>query len=503
MMNKHLAKLQKELDISDTHNMPSTDIILKNVNNKINVSPEERKIYMKRKYLKITSIAAVICALAVTTAFAADSISGKIGEIISYFQNDNAVEMTSLEQLANFNDSIGKSISKDGYTLTLDNVAADDNFVHVFYTVTSENEPFYNNSDNNAPIWSNSLNVSADIQCVINGKLTGVSNNNHENGYFVDQHTYKCAKKYNVSGYNIPNKFNLELFTFISKADTSEENFPVAFTKLLNGQYDGITDDDKNSVWYISTDIDKSKVKVSSITKDINLKLPNSDATVEKAVFSPFGNQLVISTPSTGDPDNVIANIDSFALYDENDTCLDILNSDLSVNGDGSSRNSLEFLKANKDTKQLKFVPVKYSYNTEDCDTIFNSVGTYPIEYKINDYGKVIVTGIRITDGEIDIDYYKDGFVPYDPAFVLQNDNGENAEPGDKFSSTLYTDVNYETNSYTARYVFEAYDDNGKLLPIPESSKADALKQQFTKLGVVKTDYYTLDFDSAVTVNLK
>lgn len=48
-MNKHLAKLQKELDISDTHNMPSTDIILKNVNNKINVSPEERKIYMKKK----------------------------------------------------------------------------------------------------------------------------------------------------------------------------------------------------------------------------------------------------------------------------------------------------------------------------------------------------------------------------------------------------------------------------------------------------------------------
>ena len=133
------------------------------------------------------------------------------------------------------------------------------------------------------------------LQCIINGKLTNLSNNNHENGYFVDQHTYKCAKKYNVSGYNIPNKFSLELFAFISKADTSEENYPVAFTKLFNGQYDGITDNDKNAVWYISTDIDKSKVKISSITKDINLKLPNSDATVEKAVFSPFGNQLVLS----------------------------------------------------------------------------------------------------------------------------------------------------------------------------------------------------------------
>ena len=104
-----------------------------------------------------------------------------------------------------------KAYTKDGYTLTLDNVAADDNFVHVFYTVTSENEPFYNSSDNNAPIWSNNLNVSADIRCVINGKLSDVSNNNHESGYFVDQHTYKCAKKYNVSGYNIPNKFNLEI----------------------------------------------------------------------------------------------------------------------------------------------------------------------------------------------------------------------------------------------------------------------------------------------------
>ena len=46
-MSKHLAKLQKELDISDNHNMPSTDIILKNVNNKINVSLKKGKIYMK------------------------------------------------------------------------------------------------------------------------------------------------------------------------------------------------------------------------------------------------------------------------------------------------------------------------------------------------------------------------------------------------------------------------------------------------------------------------
>ena len=82
------------------------------------------------------------------------------------------------------------------------------------------------------------------------------------------------------------------MFSFISKTDTAEENYPAALTKLFNYQYDSITDEDKDAVWYISTNIDKSKVKVNSITKDINLKLSNSDATVEKAVFSPFGNQL-------------------------------------------------------------------------------------------------------------------------------------------------------------------------------------------------------------------
>ena len=114
MMNKRLAKLQKELDISDTHNMPSTDIILKNVNNKINVSPEERKIYMKRKYLKITSIAAVICALAVTTAFAADSISGKIGEIISsdLTPQDNIIKAENSQLLTELITSLGEPDSE-------------------------------------------------------------------------------------------------------------------------------------------------------------------------------------------------------------------------------------------------------------------------------------------------------------------------------------------------------------------------------------------------------
>ena len=59
MMNKRLAKLQKELDISDTHNMPSTDIILKNVN----------KLAMVKLFLLMEKIILAMILIATMVAF--------------------------------------------------------------------------------------------------------------------------------------------------------------------------------------------------------------------------------------------------------------------------------------------------------------------------------------------------------------------------------------------------------------------------------------------------
>jgi len=482
-MNKDLMNLK--INASD---------IKRRVNKKLNVDLQERKIYMKYKIFKTTAIAAVLIIISAVSVFAVSPAGYEtINGIIEYFQNDKAHEITSIKELAKYNNEIGQSCTKDGITLTLNNIAADDNYVHVFYTIKSDT-PFYEGenprigaslfSDEHEAIW---------VDCMIDGKFAGrESNHNSYNSYFTDPYTYTAVNKYNVSTRDLPEQFTVELFAEKYK----DENSIIASFK---NEKKGFTDDEKSKLWYVSAWADKSKVKVESVTKEINTRLPWSGVMVEKAVFSPFGNQLVISTSAGSDAG--YAAIDMFALTDENGKYLDVLNTDLRRNADGSSVNSLEFLKADKNTNRLTFIPIGYNENV-DCNITECPVGEYPITYKVSDYGNVVVTDVRVSDGQIEIDYYKDGFIMYDPGFSLLDSSGNNVEPGGKLGCVLYTDVHYDTNSYTARYVYDAYDDNGKPIPMGDDVKADALRRKFTTLGVVEQMYWTLDFNNAVTVDL-
>lgn len=460
---------------------------------------------MKKSTIKKTGrtavlAAALVAALSVSAFAMTPAGQEKISSILAYFQNDNAVEMTSLEELAKYNEEIGASFSKDGCTLTLDNVAADDNYVHVFYTITSDSKPFYEGDDPKAAMYSDDVNnMRMDIHCMINGKPAGMgANHNTYDGYFADSHTYKAAEKYNIALQNIPDNFKVELFA--SLMDEGYKASPV-FEKLYSGKGKEITAEEKADLWYVSADVDKSKVKVESVTREINVKLPWSGVTVEKAVFSPFGSQLVVSTEAGSGEDSALRS-DMMAVFDENGKAVDMLNTDLSSGADGSSRNAIEILKADKNIKQLKFVPLKFNEHG-DCPQMNYQVGQYPINCKVNDYGSVVVTDIRISDGKIEIDYYKDGYVMYDPGFLLLDDNGNNAEPGGKLGCVRYTDVHYDTNSYTARYEYDKFDDNGKPVPADESVSAESLKKSFTTLGIFDQSYVELDFGSAVTVDLK
>lgn len=461
---------------------------------------------MKKSTIKKTGRTAVLAAVLVAalsvSAFAMTPTGQEtINSIIAYFQNDHATEMTSMKELAKYNEEIGKSITKDGYTLTIDNVAADDNFIHVFYTIKSDSVPFYEGDDFKTAMYSDAVRgPQMNVEIAINGEIAGWNaNHNTTDGYFVDNYTYKSAAKYNVAGMNIPDVFKVEMFGEVVKPD---EELSETYLKLFKMDgYAEMTEEDKAAIWYVAADVDKAKVKVDTVSKDINAKLTWVSGTLEKAVFSPFGNQLVISTEASADSDAALR-ADLFALFDENGTSLDIINADLRGGMDGSSRNSLEFLKADKDTKKLKLVPLNFSGHG-DCDDIVLPVGEYPLTYKVNNYGSVVVTDVRFGDGLIEIDYYKDGFVMYDPGFRALDAGGNIVEPGGKLGCVHYNDVHYDTNSYTARYVYDALDDKGNPIPMGEECKAQNLKNAVKSLGVVEQMYVELDYDNAVTVDLK
>lgn len=496
-MSRRLKKLFKELEITEVDISISTDSVKRRVNKSLNADLRERKLYMNHKIFKTAAIAVSITLITAASAFAVSPAGqNALGSIISYFQSDKAINITDIAELSKYNEEIGKSASKDGYTVTLDNIAADDNFLHVFYTVKSDSVPFYLGESPEESAYSNTLGSKMETAVFINGTLAGSgSNHNTWDCYYADNYTLKAVEKYNISSLDTDN-IKVELFSCLE-----QDNEKVLNRLYSDTGYSSLTDTDKANMWYIETAIDKSEVKVATLTKELNLEIPWADSmTVDKVIFSPFGNQLVVS--EIVDDDSIPCADCAFAVYDENDVCLDILNTDLTSSASDPTVNSLELLKASKDTKQLKFVPINFTENG-DSDVIKQKIGSYPLVYQVNNYGKVVVTDIRIKDGIIEIDYRKDGFVMFDPGFQLLDESGENAEPGGKLGCTLYTDVRHDTNSYTARYVYENYSSDGRPIPPGEDIKAEALKAKFTTLGIYEQMYIELDFDNAVTADLR
>lgn len=434
------------------------------------------------KALTIGICAAAIC---VTTAFAASpGIQDAVSNIISYFSSENAVEMSDMDELTKYNESIGISDSKSGYTLTLDNVAVDDNFLHIFYTITA---------DDNTSVEYGRLPytlVRAD------NKTLGLdSNNNSYYSYAQDGKTYKFAEKYNIANISLPDVFSLELYSADSLITTMSEE---EYAKYENADGREFTDSEKDNILYVSAQIDKSKSGIESVTKEIGKPLDDNNI-LEKVILSPFGNQIVIRTTGSSDVTDMLS---SFALFDENNNSLDLLNTGLYFNTQEDSLNSFEFLKGDTDLRAITIVPVKYSNPEEEVGVVTHEIGQYPIEYKISENGSVIVTDVRISDGRVEIDYYLDGYVMTDPGFILMDENGNNAEPGGKLGCLLSTAVHYDTNSYTAVYQSEIYDEASGRFIHDHSISAEELTEKLKKISIHKQDFITLDYDNAVTFEL-
>lgn len=448
---------------------------------------------------RMFAIAACVAVAGISTAFAA-------GNIISYFQSEQAVDITSMDALAEYNEEVGATVSNFGYTLTLDNLATDDNFMHVFYTLKKDNavmteQDYYN-------FW---------FLCRINGKLANFGNHNEEEVYLSEDGSYKGVIKLNIADMDVPDTFTLEMYS--EPAIMKEEsNFEGDY---LYNDNTVLTDADKAKLLYVSTTAKKSSVETKSVVKEVNKKFSftyydaidddegnvsnvekTGEGEISRVVFSPFGSQLVVKDKFEGYGGMKISGC---AIFDENGQSLDVLNTDLSGGrADVDCINKIEFLKADANTKALKIVPVKGTMDYNDEKSTVQQIGTYPLTYKTSAYGSVVVTDIRFSDGMFEIDYYKDGFSLWDPNFHTMDKDGNIVEPGGKLGCLLSTVVHHDTNSYTAKYAYYGeYDENGNKIPFDVSTVSkENLEKTFTQLGIGYYDF-ELDYDNAIDIELK
>ena len=451
----------RENDADNTAVKIDTERVKQLTMQKLRADGVERVSIMKKRNIKLYAAAAVLCAVTVTSAFASEAVRGKLGEIISYFNSDKAEQLSDAQQLERLNVGFGESVTKGGYTLTLDNVAADDNYVNVFYTLKSE-----------MPYGGNEPDLY--VTCLIDGKaMEFESNHNRRSYYSEDNQTLRFAEKYNISTVELPDKFSLELV-----GDPNYQNSSDITNKIWQGKK--LTDNEKAGLLYIKAEIDKSAVRAESITKKLDIPLWQKGTKLTKFVYSPFGSQLVVTSAPYADFENEVY----FAAFDETGKSLDILNTGERHSEKEDSVNSHEILKVTPSTKQLTLVPIIFGTSAGECEILKNPADVFPSEFAVTDTGRIVGTGMHYADGEISVDYYNDGFAPFDPQFEFYDESG-NEIP---FTDAVQTvDVHYDTESYTMRLTWSA---------------GTSLENRVKTLGCLK-EYEKLDFDKAIKVDIQ
>lgn len=451
---------------------------------------DEKMKPVKKRYKGMIALAACIAAVGITGAYAASpDFQEAVRSAISYFASNKASEISNRDALEMYNSAVGVSSEKNGYKLTVDNIATDDNFLHVFYTITSKQPVFSDNREIALPFF--------DYRADGNLLMYGANHNNADEYYVYDEYTIKGVSKLNISMYDLPERFTFEMYTGMSKMESVYDQL----SDFCDGYFDdkdyiydsqlNLTQEDIEHLWYVGTIVDKSSIKTKSVIKntDVNLAWRNCNAIVEKVILSPFGNQLVIKTD--GEP------LMYFALFDDNGNSLDVLNTDLSFSDDGSV-NSYEFLKAGLDTKAITIVPIKHKERNENSEEIENKVGTYPITMKTNDSGSIVITDIRNSGSRIEVDYYKDGFSLFDPALMLKDAEGNDICA----KALLETKVNHKNNTYTASYLFDKQDANGRYIYEDESKVAE-LYSKIASISTFRDNGISLDFDNGVRIEIQ
>ncbi|MCT8975158.1 DUF4179 domain-containing protein [Clostridium sp. CX1] len=431
----------------------------RSINNTLANLPNNKK--HKRSIKKIALVAALVAAISCTTVLASttSTIKNTLSGIISHFDNTKDTRyITDKTSFDKFNKSIGVSVQDKGIKFKVENIATDDNFMNIFYTIESQNSINMFPNDDDAKIFEAFLSTPF-LKLKINGKEAKESNHNDIDAYFQSDKVLKVMRRFNVSQINLPEKFDVEIST--------DEIFKT------------------KGKWVITASVDKSDVAVETktvkpnIKKTIDLGDYKHSIIIDKVSISPFGDQIVISEKTLND-----RLFDIFAIFDDKGNNLDVLNTDIQGSRFGKATNSFEFIKGSTGMKYISLVPIKF---TESGKAIIEKVDIQklPITFKTNNAGSRIVDKIEFDKNVIRIKYHNEGLQLWDPAFLFYDAAGNDLDLGANGSTTA---VDRQTGEFTQTLTFGNKNvDFSKIAKIGTFTgvqKIDLLKDQAIKINL-------------------
>ncbi|MCH5210957.1 MAG: DUF4179 domain-containing protein [Oscillospiraceae bacterium] len=464
-----MSKRLKELGISTDLKIDAQRIATMS-NQKLDAIPSERKTFMKYKKTKIVVIAAVITILFIVTAFAADNI-------ISYFGSSEAKKVGDIDTLTKYNEQIGVVGTLDDKTLVLDNIAVDDSYLYVFFTLTAPED------------------YEFDVICRING--TKANNWSNWDNYMIDDYTGKGVIKISVAQTDIPDEFTFEMY--------SVEQIDEEFEDYYYQDYLELTEEDKANLLYVSTIAHKAEIKANTLTKEVNVEIPALNSVLNKVVISPFGSQLVI----TQNEINRRYLSDCFALTDETGNFIHVMPESTRIYNEGDTKEvrTVPFMPGERIPESLTIIPYGEPEEMVTVDGENKAADEFPVELNIADHGKIIVTDVRYLDAKIEIDYYITGNSHGLQMIYPVNNEGYPEMLSDDGVWWLHeTEYHQMTKSYTAvfRFVIGDADNNGNVPSAGSMRSADILREKYPNIGIsYQSNIPELDYNNAVTVDLK
>lgn len=417
--------------------------------------PSEHKSVDSRSYRKI--FAAAVVTLTILLAFNSSAVKAAVSNVIEYFNiNKNSEYVGEASTFEEFNNSIGISAEDKGIKLTIDNIVADDNFLNIFYTAESEKDiPRSEYAD----YWS-AFEAQSLFGYKIDGEELSYGNNNDGEAYLQTNNILKGISRVDISKMHLKDKFNLEIST--DRVLKTEGN------------------------WSIKTSVDKSKTVAASriITPNksalINNGVKNNNINIDKVVFSPLGNQIVITEYTDEDAYSFWM----FAIGDDKGNYASPFNSALTGTNGVKSTNSFEFIGIDKDTDYINIIPIDSNIGIAvDSEKI--DIKNLPSTIKINEYRSIIIDDIIFSNNQIKVKFRKSGIVPLSDEFKFYDKEGNEVIYNDR---VLEHFVDRTTGVYTTTYT--SYKD------VEDFSK-------YAKLSVIYTGNVKLLEDQKIRVDLK
>ncbi|APF25562.1 hypothetical protein NPD7_3082 [Clostridium sporogenes] len=400
-----LNNVEEEVDIIQK------DRIKKNLNDKIKGENRSNKL----KYISIAAAITLVFSIGVVTT--SPTFAKNIPVLNSIIQKLNN-KYGNKGDYAKYSEIINKSVSNNGITITINEVIADDSKLIIGYTLKGDKK-------------------IKDLEVFglggflkINGKT--FSSGGISVGQYIDDYTYIGSEEIHTS---IPKdkKFNVDV-NITEVSDTK-------------GKWDFAFSASKEEIFREST-VFKPNQK---------LDLPDSNATIDKVVFSPIDTSIFIT--GNGKNKNIKAGPNGgmfdyryWVAYDDNG--VELIPKGLGGGKFDFNKNifssEMQYVKTKSIPKYLTIIPCKIipsggggvrrdengketpiTIETKKPKEISKVIdGVYPIELSQGKMGKLIINDIKTENNKTIVKYIAKGKAPYFQAqdLLIKDDQGECVE---------------------------------------------------------------------------